>query len=548
MDLLTDMDLSFEQPLPDEDLYPDRHLRSVVDARYCRRPGAKDNPDVCALPLPATMQKILDVSTVPLREYDYKAIQTQPVYLRKEGVLLLQQAYAPLGHIFEMAWAVDAALLSSYMAREVRSTVWLGNTGLAPDDVPSQVYSVRSGYMGRAQSFVVAGVSGCGKTVGMNIIKNLYPQAIHHVIGDYEYTQIPIIMVTALVGNMSELMVSIGSAIDDIIGIGPVWQKKAQTRNVGMAASVIKEAIRLLHIGLIVIDESQFLRFDGSNASLENLIGIAEDTGCALGFIGNKELISKMNRYPRFVGRTMLNQIEVGFSGETDRTLFMQAIHHLWQYQWTKKRTELTEEIVQELVRDSMYNIAILKALLMRIQFEALTRYPKEGITPQYIHDISERKFANIRALVLDDTTDSEHELICLLQKNSNDIADDAKKLALKARTSLIQQKAKEQEVWDNRKLQDVETMLKYFGINASQMKRALRRLLAKDANLPNMDCPFIVDAVRKLLETDGRDTRARSVHKKKELDVQGELLVKEAMKKEVQPYDAGCMQETVSG
>lgn len=534
MDLLTNMDLPFEQLSPDEDMYPERHLRSVVDARYIKRSGITDNPDICALPLPATMQKILDVSTISLREYDYDDIQAQPVYMRKEGVLLLQQAYAPLGHIFDMAQAVNTALFSSYMAREVRSTTWQRHSELVSNGVPSQVYSVRSGYVGRAQSFVVAGVSGCGKTVGMNLIKNMYPQAIHHVIGDCEYIQIPIIMVTALVGNMSELMVSIASAIDDIIGIGPVWNKKAHTRNVGMAASVIKEAIRLLHIGLIVIDESQFLRFDGSNASLENLIGIAEDTGCALGFIGNKELIDKMNRYPRFVGRTMLNRIEVGFAEETNQMLFTQAIHHLWQYQWTKKRTELTEEIVQELIRDSMYNIAILKALLMRIQSEALTRYPKEGITPQYIHNISEKKFVNIRTLVLNDTTESEHELICLLQKNSDVIADDAKKLALKARKSLIQQKTKEQETWDSGKLRDIKTMLKYFGINESQTKRALARLLAKDANLPNMDCPFIVDAVRKLIKTDSKDTKVQSVRKKKELDVQGELLVKEAMKQEI--------------
>ena len=120
-------------------------------------------------------------------------------------------------------------------------------------------------------------------------------------------------------------------------------------------------------MGLIVIDESQFLKFDASNSSLENLVGIAEDTGCALGFIGNTELISKMNRYPRLVGRTMLNRIEVGFKEQTNQMLFRQAVSLLWQYQWTKEFTPLTDEILDELVRDSMYNVAILKALLMRI-------------------------------------------------------------------------------------------------------------------------------------------------------------------------------------
>lgn len=307
-----------------------------------------------------------------------------------------------------------------------------------------------------------------------------------------------------------------------------------------------RDAAKVLHDGIVndkkEIKENratqrQFLKFDVSNSSLENLVGIAEDTGCALGFIGNTELISKMNRYPRLVGRTMLNRIEVGFKEQTNQMLFRQAIRYFWQYQWTKEFTELTNEIMDELVRDSMYNIAILKALLMRIQFQAISKFPKDGITPEYIHEISESRFAEVRTLVLSDSTETEHDLMLLLQKNTDEITDDAKKLALRARKNLIEKQEAEARIWDACKLKDVKTMLKYFGIDESQTKRALTRLVKQDANLPNMDSPYIVDAVRKLIGDASVDPVFKSKARKqrrKELDEAGEALIKEVIAQEL--------------
>ena len=130
MDLLTNLNLQFEDISPDDDMYPDRHLHSIVEARYIKRQGATDNPDIAALPYPATIQKVMDASTIPISGYDFDDVKDEPKYRKKEGVLLLQQAYAPLGHIIDMAQAVDTALFTSYTAREVRTTTWKGDKSL----------------------------------------------------------------------------------------------------------------------------------------------------------------------------------------------------------------------------------------------------------------------------------------------------------------------------------------------------------------------------------------------------------------------------------
>lgn len=535
MDLLTGYELDIEEFAKDEDKYPDRHQHSIVEARYGRRSGITDNPDVCALPRPASVAKMLEVSTIPLAGYDYEEVRTQSVAERKESVLLLQRAFSPLAHIIEMGKAVDDALFSSYLSREVRVGAYAGPQELVHTGLPANTLSVRNGLAGRALSFVVYGSSGCGKTVAMNLIRSLYPAAIHHVIGDTEYIQIPIIMVTALVGNMSELMVAIARAIDDVIGAGSIWERRMKKNNVGLSASTVKEAIRLFHVGLIVIDESQFLKFDASNVSLENLIGIAEDTGCALGFIGNRDLIGKMDRYPRFVGRTMANRIEVSCREETDREFFVRAAEHLWRYQWTKVYTELTDEILKELLRDSMYNIAILKAILMRVQAMAAAKYPEGGITAEYIHGISEKRFAVIRALVLDDSEESERKVLKLLQENTDEIASDAKKLAAQASLKVLAEVEKRERLWGQGRYAEIEGVLKVYGINAAVTKQVINKLLQKEPELPKRDTPYIIDEVRRYVEKHADvDMGKVSRKRKKQLDADGEALVREVMRETV--------------
>lgn len=537
MNLVTGYKLNIEKYTADMDLYPQRHLYSIVEARYIKRGGITDNPDICALPKPATRRQILEEATIPIVGYDYDEVCEMPAYERKESILLLQKAFAPLSVTLDMSKAVDDALFSSYMAREGRSVQYKGPADLVQAGIPANVYSVRHGLAGRPQSFVIYGVSGCGKTVAMNLVKNMYPQAIHHVLNDFEYIQIPIITVTALVGNMSELMIAIARAIDDILGNGPVWEKRVRNRNVGLSGSIIKDAIRLHHVGLIIIDESQFLKFDTSNASLENLIGISEETGCALGFVGNRDLIGKMDKYPRFVGRTMLNRIEVRCVEDVDRLFFVKAIEHLWQYQWTKKRTPLTQEILDELLRDSMYNIAILKTLLMQIQSAAVTRYPAGGITAEYIHDISEKKFSVIRTLILDGAEASEHQFLSLLQNNVDSISADARKLAAKASQKLLEEQDAMHKTWGPTKYSDVEAALQYFGITKSQTRRVINQLLSQDPDLPARDIPFIVDAVKRFIDDHRDDDTMKNTvarKRKKELDAAGEELVQQVVKEQI--------------
>lgn len=536
MDLLKDIQLPFRELKKGETLYDDIDLRasSIVDAQYERRPGYEQIPDICALPKLYSNQELIQAVTTGLPEYNPEAIKQMQAYEKKENLLLLQKAYYPLGHTFEVDYAVNAALVSSYMGREPRYSQRKEEPELAEHGIPGTVYSLRSGSVGRAFSFLVTGPSGSGKSVSIEQITNLYPKSIRHEIGNKEYVQIPILRATSMVGNMKELITAFAAQIDEILDTGTMHADQVRTRNVGMACNKLKEWIKRYHIGLLVIDEIQFMKFGEGSSSFENLVGIAEETGCALGLIGNREVHQKLCKYPRIISRVMLNRIEVGFAEEVSRGFFVNALKQLWEYQWTKERTELTEEIMRELIQDSMYNIAILKILLIRIQYKALKKFPKGGITAEYIHEISEQEFSEIRALILQDTPDSERKVLALFQKKSDSIRDDARTEAQKARMAALEQSHAGQFLAENEwKLGQVKTILMYFGYTETQIRRAVKMAADQNENLQYMDVSCIVDAAKKILESGHPDTKVK-LPKQKTVDIKAEQAVREAMQKEL--------------
>lgn len=529
MDLLCDYKLEFRELEPGEHLYDDVDMRvqSVVAAEYGYRAGHAENPDVCALPELYTNAELMEAATILLPDYNLQEIQNMKVYQRKENLLLLQKAYCPLSHLFDVAYAVDKALLTSYMLRESRCST------RSDELVGDTVLSVKNNQPGRPFSFLLTGLSGCGKTVAITQIKNLYPTAIRHTLGNWEYVQIPILMCAALVGNLRELVVAYAVEIDEILDTGTYHADKVRNKNVGMCCNLLKDWIKRYHIGLLIIDEVQFMNFGTTSSSFENLVGISEATGCSLGLIGNNDVIAKINRYPRLVGRIMSSRIEVGFKDEVSRKFFEAAVTRLWEYQWTDKRTELTPEIKQQLLSDSMYNIAILKALLIRVQFEALKKYPADGITAEYIHNIAIKEFTQIQALILQDTAEAEKKLLKLLQKSLNQVSDDAIEQARKEQMlALTDYKKSEFSAENEAKLQDVQKILKYFGYTASQIKRAIRLAANKQQDLQFMDVPYIVDAAKEILES-GKPEVGVVMKKNKEIDEHGEQVVHELVEGE---------------
>lgn len=483
----------------------------IVDARYIEKPGFEKYPDICALPNLCSNQELIQLTSKSPSYYRREDVAKMTPLHRKEGVLSLQNAVYPLEHIFDIAYAVNSVLITSYISRE--SLIF----EVVLPDSDCHVVSLRAPLSSRAFCFLLTGVTGCGKTVAISQIKNLYPAGIRHYTDRYEYVQIPILMSTSFVGNMSELMTSFAERIDEILDTGTFHADRMRTRGLGHACAYLKQLIKRYHIGLLIIDEIQFMRFGSGHSSFENLISIAEETGVALGLVGNEEVNAKLARFPRIMSRIMLHRIEVSFHNETSISFFEAALQNMWEFQWTKEYTPLTQPIKAQLTAESMYNIALLKALLIRIQYEAIKKMPSGGITPEYIHALSEKHFSEIKSILYEKSTERERAILNILKTNENsilsDIAQSEKASRLQALQAARAPLFSEKNQW---KLERIITILTaYYEHTESAVKRALSLSLKEDPHLQEYDVHRIVDIINTRLDLSAIRTASGTKKKK---------------------------------
>ena len=489
------MKLFKPSPLPFREgrLYDDIdiHEDTIVNAQYTLRKDYADNPDVCAIPRLLETMELVSLCQMPRPGYDRQEVEQMPAYARKEAILSIQDAYYFLGHYLDIACAVDKALLTAYMGRELRVS----------SDEGGVILSVRDGVHGRPTSFVLIGQTGCGKTVAMNQIKRLYPSAIRHTLDGHEYVQVPILMTTSKVGNLRELIISLGDHLDEILDSGTIHASQVRRGNLGIACNTLSRWVKKYHIGIVLIDEFEYMNLKGGNGSLENIVSISEETGCALGLIGNPDGKEKLLKHPRLVNRVMQSTIEVGCSGQTAQILFTAALEGLWTYQFGEKYVPLTGGLRIELLHQSLYNISLLKAAIMDIQYRVVKEFPKDGITPAWVSEVCTQDFATMRALLLEGTPETDVKALEMIREAAEKIRIDAENEKKEAAAKAAAKPTGEFSDQNRYKLKTVEAILTYLNYPLPVITNGIRAAANADPELEFSSPQVIARTVQNILE-----------------------------------------------
>lgn len=378
--------------------YKELEKRSIIAPIYTRKNGFDNNPDIAALPCRPDGRDLLAISHRRLAGYDPALAANLPLYDKKAQIAKLNSVVYLLNIVFRFSEAIYGCLLSSYAERCNRITESI--KPIKDSDDTMRVISSKKKVSNRAAGFVCIGPTGCGKSVGANLVISMYPDVIRHSFPGYDYIQIPIIKITAFVGNLTQIYISIARVIDDRLDTGDDHVDMVRNKNAGQSAEIVKKWVKIYHIGLLIVDEIQFVRFDCGAGSFENIVGIAEDTGVAIGVIGNPDAYAKLYKVPRILSRVSQNQIMPDEFTRNDTTTFNRALHDILQYQWTNNRYVITRDILEAVKTEAVGNIALLKALVAKIQYEAVcaeARGEDVEITPDYIHKIGDKYFLEIK-------------------------------------------------------------------------------------------------------------------------------------------------------
>lgn len=209
---------------------------------------------------------------------------------------------------------------------------------------------------GGGNSFSVVGVSGLGKSAAIQRIMSLFPRSIEH----QEYKgepfcniQIPYLVIqTPHDCSVKAMCMDVLMQVDEIAGTEYYKATVGRHTSTDLLVARIAQISRCLHIGMLIVDEIQNLTYSKGTYGIRflnflvQLINASSLSICLVGTPQAHELLHKEFRSARRATGLVFDRLK---NGEEFKLL----ANGLWHYQYTRRTTPLTPEILQWLYRKS---------------------------------------------------------------------------------------------------------------------------------------------------------------------------------------------------
>lgn len=228
-----------------------------------------------------------------------------------------------------------------------------------------------NGIMGGADSFTIIGTSGIGKSSTISRALNLI-EANHVIEINDPYTKIlPCLTVQCpFDSSVKGLLIEILRKVDE--QLGTTYFKCVATGNRTTTDMLIGSVsqICLNHIGLLVVDEIQNVVNSKNGKSLVgSLTQIINNSGISICMVGTPESERFFEQAMQLARRSVgLKYEELVYDND-----FKNICNILFSYQYTKKYTEISDQIIELLYQYSSGNISVIISLIHDAQEISLT-------------------------------------------------------------------------------------------------------------------------------------------------------------------------------
>lgn len=430
MRFVKNMSLDYVEPAVGKNLYDgvDLEAEDCVEARYWKQNGYPGNPDICALPRAADINELFKQNNIPIPGYDPAKVKMVPLSERKRRLISLKKIRYPIPFHSLIEYHLSMALISSYASRRNGITAITRPTKVAGEEIATNIISYTNDISANVLGFSVVGTSGVGKSTAFDLTCAKYPRVIRHTFPDGFYTQIPIIRLTAFANsNLTALFLSFAKQLDRLLDTGTDHLNMVSGKaNLGKIVSIVCGWIEVYHIGVIAIDEIQFLDFSqGSAKSFENFLTITAQTGVAIVAIGTPEACRLWGSMLR-IQRRMASTIIRADSYCKNKKYMSGIIERIWKYQWLDEPATLTEEIENTMYEESCGSIDLLTTLWMMMQFEVLSKEEQPTIDEVFVHKVAEKHIREMRGLLKESLVENEQRFLKLRENMLMDIQQSA--------------------------------------------------------------------------------------------------------------------------
>ncbi|VVM94308.1 ATP-binding protein [Pseudomonas fluorescens] len=258
----------------------------------------------------------------------------------------LRSVVQPLPIHLELESAFSSLLRSGYVGRNPMSTATVRHLHSLSTRGGSD------GFRSTATTFSLVGLSGIGKSTALESILQLYPQTIVHQ--RYEGRSFVQTQITWLKldcpfdGSLSGLCRAFFRAVDQAIGQDRYANSYRARNGLPDLIQRMEQVASTYFVGALLIDEIQHLRSartGGKDNMLNFFVNLINSIGIPVVFIGTNSMISLFSDVLRNARRGCgLGVIEFQ-RFEKDDPVWRMLLDSLWEYQWCREISPLTDEL-----------------------------------------------------------------------------------------------------------------------------------------------------------------------------------------------------------
>jgi hypothetical protein len=306
---------------------------------------------------------------------------------------------------FDIEHRISVAIRQSYISKNPATPMYASALSEGAAAIRENSFSAMSSTNSTAFGFTVIGISGVGKTTAVEKVLSLYPQIIQHT----QYNNVPMFL-TQLVwakldcpfdGSLKGLCIEFFTYVDSILGTNYAKMFSVYRMTVNQVMPVIAQIARTHCLGLLVIDEIQNLdqaKSGGRELMLNFFVELVNKVGVPVVLIGTPKakpiLESEFRQARRSSGQGALfwDRMQNDVSWEV-------MLRAMWKYQWTRKHTELTEDLKNTLYDESQGIIDIAIKLYAMAQSKVIAD-KTEVITAKDIKEVAAVKYQPIQRML----------------------------------------------------------------------------------------------------------------------------------------------------
>lgn len=416
----------------------------------------RGNPLIEALPDIVSKFDAMDqLAVYPYYDEDERNLES---HYRCHLIQRLFQYFQPLGNHLDLYNRISIMLRQGYIARNPMNIEYTGIFNKGYEAILKNNIELNNSdiFRSSASNFTIVGVSGMGKTTTINRILSNIPQIIVH--SKYKGKNLSMYQLVWLKlecpfdGSIKALCLDFFGKVDGLLGTN--YFKKYCTSRLSANAMlpVMSQITRNVNLGMILIDEIQNLSLSksgGSEKMINFFLNLVNTIGVPLGLISTPKGIGvlqngfRLSRRNSGQGAMFWNRLE----NDSNFDLLLEGV---WEYQWTRKNSSLTQELKDTIYNESIGIIDLCIKLYGMAQIRAISS-GKEEITVPLIKQVAAENLKLVKPML--DALKSgniskiaKYEDICLVDVDTF-ISNEFSKINVNSRLKELQQIKKKKEM-----------------------------------------------------------------------------------------------------